>query len=115
MSIRDPDDELKARRDLQEDKRASGRRRLRVRALRWIRIHGRTRYIQLQRDGNSAAMSDEVRFRVTYYVPSAPSGQRTQIAWFWKREAALAFFETSNLACLFDGKEKLAESLRIEQ
>jgi hypothetical protein len=57
----------------------------------------------------------EARFRVTHYVPSAPRGQHLPTVWFDTYEEALAFFETANLACLFDGEEKLAESLRNEQ
>jgi hypothetical protein len=52
-------------------------------------------------------------YRVTFSEPHAPGRVKTRR--FMTRDEALAFFADANLACLFLGTVKLAESIKSEQ
>jgi hypothetical protein len=61
-------------------------------------------------------MTNQRRFVVTYYVPSAPRDHRSRTAdCFDTYEAALEFFLDANLACLFSDGYKIAETVRADQ
>ena len=54
-------------------------------------------------------------YKVVFYDMTRHRSERWRLAKFATREVAVAFFLDANLACLFEGRRKIAESVRCEQ